>query len=391
MKRRNLNLFSWIVLGCALVGPASSYAQSGALGGFLGSAGVDQLFAVLPNVMNANGTPPADIGWPGYRLMDANGVTKVFSDVMGPDSSNATFSTSSHLLWSGAGQLRPQTMYADFGGTCDLNNPPPGGYYPYDYSYPLSNYGNDGMVRVVSPTVQVSYQSGTYSTCGGSSQFSQNVFSPIPLLTREAWMYRACRVLSVTSTAEQIAMLASRVRAADPTAGPSHPGGIGVAVDAALIFADGATPPAYNWCDHISAPADSDYQSLFRAFYPGRSIPKIVSPEVLSGAAVRTNAVKPRGKGAPAWAALLGIQEAGAQFGSAIPVYNPTPQYQEKLMEVVGQSNIAIDAMSPIQRNTLENVCVSGGSIAPVDKIKAVNAWRAILLTMCMDPGWQVL
>ena len=53
----------------------------------------------------------------------------------------------------------------------------------------------------------------------------------------------------------------------------------------------------------------------------------------------------------------------------------------------------AITATGATRWQTLENPCMPGlGVPVPTkDQIKAVSAWRALFITMCMDPGWQVL
>jgi hypothetical protein len=65
-------------------------------------------------------------------------------------------------------------------------------------------------------------------------------------------------------------------------------------------------------------------------------------------------------------------------------------------MELVAQSNQYIDTLpsvGPSRWQTLENNCLPGQGTPPPnkDQVKAVTAWRALFMTMCMDPGWQVL
>ena len=118
----------------------ASFAQAQTRGGILNliQDNSEVLFTALTGVLTSSGTAVQDSAWPGYRLMDANGILKVLSDITGPDTPGATYSTSSHLVWSAFGynqNLRIQTRFADFGGTCDLNNPSglATDYYQYIY------------------------------------------------------------------------------------------------------------------------------------------------------------------------------------------------------------------------------------------------------------------
>ena len=308
------------------------------------------LFTALTGVLTSSGTVVQDSAWPGYRLMDANGILKVLSDITGADSPGATYSTSSHLVWSGFGynqNLRIQTRFADFGGTCDLNNP--SGLDGNVVNAPTANYGN-GLTSSV-------YQSGTFSTCDGNGHFSQNNMAPMPLMTRAAWMYRTCRLISVKATSAQIATLVARIRTPDPVPPPTN--GTLVYEQIAIDF----IPTAYNWCSNITSPSGTDYNSLFRSFYPGRTIPQMV-----------TNSSNP---------AARGVLDT--------TTYTPAPLYKEKLEDLVLVNSSFIDTLSSYEQNNFEDRCTPGGAIPSLDQVKALSAWRALFLTMCSDPGWNVL
>jgi hypothetical protein len=364
------NQYQFVILGFVLsfLGLSSPAQAGGSLLSLLQENGA-ALFAALPGVITAQGTAVQDVAWPGYRLMDANGVLKVFSDVTGPDTPGATYSVSSQMLWGVGPKLRLQTRYADFGGNCDLNNP--SSYIDWiEASAPQANYGN-GLASTV-------YQSGTFNTCDGNAQYSQGAFSPTPYMTRAAWTYRACRLISTTATSAQIAYLAARVRNADPVATS------GTGVDVLIKTPSfGETAPAFNWCNSLSAPSGNDYNSMFRAFYPGRTIPQSVlihsqnSPEALKVA----SAMRPVG----GWP-----NTTPKPLPNPVPVYS-APEYKEKLVDVVAASNAFIDTLSASDQQSLESACVSGGAQPTVEQIKAVNAWRALFLTVCMDPGWNLL
>ena len=367
----------FVILGFVLsfLGSMPSAHAGGSLLSLIQENGT-ALFSVLPSVITTQGTAVQDVAWPGYRLMDANGVLKVLSDVTGPDTPGATYSVSSQMLWGANPQLRLQTRYADFGGNCDLNNP--SSYVDWiEASAPQSNYGNG-----LSSTV---YQSGTFNTCDGNAQYSQGPFSPTPYMTRAAWTYRACRLISTTATSAQIAYLAARIRNPDPVASG------GTVFDTPVkTSSSSGSAPAFNWCTSVSAPSGNDYNSLFRAFYPGRTIPQAVlihaqtAPVALRTASVKTSAVvRPIGGGPIPTVTPILLPEP-------VPVYS-APEYKEKLMDVVAASDIFINTLSASDQQSLESPCVSGGAQPTVAQIKAVNAWRALFLTVCMDPGWNLL
>jgi hypothetical protein len=294
-------------------------------------------------------------------------------------------------MWSTGYMI--QTRYADFGSTCDLNNPDRKDNN--GASNPAPNYAN-GLFSNPSP---FNYQSGPFNTCGGNSHFSQNNFSPLPLTTRAAWMYRACRRIGAEATSAQIAMMVERVKVPDPTPTPIPASGVGQAIDVRPVNLDGTgTNPAmtYNWCTKISAPVESDYQSIFRAFYPGRNIPQIIDPsrsqnQQLQPGASSAKSIHPS-------TALLGLGAPPARADLLAPVLgaNTTPQFREHLMALVTESNQYIDTLpstGPLRWQALESPCMPGlGAPTPTkDQVKALAAWRALFITMCMDPGWQVL
>jgi hypothetical protein len=385
MKNR---IYVLLILGFLLAKSASAQGGTGAM--------LDQeLFSAFGTVINSTGFSAQDSAWPGYRLLDANGIMRVLSDVTGPAAPLASHSTSSQILWSGLspveGNFRIQTRYADFGATCDLNNPDRAGIN--DASLPLPNYAN--AVGSPPPT----FQSGHFNTCGGNAHFSQNTFSPAPLTTRAAWMYRVCRRLGAAATSAQITSMVERLKVPDPTPTPTPggPGG-GILVDTTTVALDGPnmTDPAltYNWCNRISAPTEPDYQSLFRAFYPGRNIPQRIDPTRSQLPPVRAGS---RGSSiSPTAAWMTGASsQAKAQWALPNVGISTAPQYREHLMELVAQSDQHIEALPSSGANrwqALEDSCLpSFGSPQPTKyQVKAVAAWRAMLITMCLDPGWQV-
>ena len=386
MKNRSLIL---LILGFLLAKTASAVDYSGSTMMNL------ELYQAFSSVISASGYPAQDVAWPGYRLLDANGIMRVLSDVTGPAAPLAQHSTASQIIWTGpwgeAGNFRIQTRFADFGSTCDLNNPNrvTDGNTP-NQLIPPANYGN-GLSQTV--------QSGPYNSCGTNDQFSQNNFSPLPLTTRAAWIYRACRRIGAEATSAQIAMMVARIRVPDPTPTPvPGPGNVSVAASVVLDRADSnTTDPAltYNWCTQISAPTESDYQSLFRAFYPGRTIPQIIDPirsqYTPSKVSSRRTSLSPT-----ALVFSMNLPSALAQGPISAIGVNQAPQYRELLMSLVNESNQYIDSMPQLGSSgweSMENRCLPNLS-APFpnkDQVKALAAWRAMLITLCMDPGWQVL
>jgi hypothetical protein len=386
MKNRSLIL---LILGFLLAKTVSAQGSAG-------SAMMNpELFQAFSSVISASGYPAQDVAWPGYRLLDANGIMRVLSDVTGPAAPLDQHSTASQLIWTGpwgeAGNFRIQTRFADFGSTCDLNNPNriTDGYTANQLP-PPGNYGN-GLSQMV--------QTGPYNSCGTNDQFSQNNFAPLPLTTRAAWMYRVCRRVGAEATSAQIAMMVARIRVPDPTPTPvPGPGNINVAVLTNVAFADGSTvDPAqtYNWCSQISAPTESDYQSLFRAFYPGRTIPQVIDPTrsqyTPSKVSARRTSLSPT-----ALVFTMNLPSTWAQGFISVGGVNQAPQFREHLMALVTESNQYIDSLPQLGSSgweNMENRCLpSPGAPKPnKDQVKALAAWRAMLITMCMDPGWQVL
>ncbi len=385
MKNRSLIL---LILGFLLAKTAS--AQVGANAVMMSP----ELFQAFGSVISVTGYPAQDVAWPGYRLLDANGIMRVLSDVTGPAAPLDSHSTSSQIIWSGSwgdsGNFRIQTRFADFGSTCDLNNPnrvTDG--HTANQLLPPANYGN-GLSQQV--------QSGPYNSCGTNDQFSQNSFAPLPLTTRAAWMYRVCRRVGAEATSPQIAMMVARIRVPDPTPTPTPgPGNVSVSVLVGPVMADGhGSDPAltYNWCTQISAPTESDYQALFRAFYPGRTIPQIIDPtrsqNTPAKVSLRRTSLSPT-----ALVFSMNLPLAKAQGPIAVGMINQAPQYREHLMALVSDSNQYIDSLPSGYGGweMLEDRClpVPGAQLPNKEQVKALAAWRAMLITMCMDPGWQVL
>jgi hypothetical protein len=384
MKNRSLIL---LILGFLLAKTVSAQGPGGT------ALMNPELFQAFGSVISVSGYPAQDVAWPGYRLLDANGVMRVLSDVTGPAAPLEQHSTASQYVWTGFGggenNFRIQTRFADFGSTCDLNNPNRTDGNQVTQNPPPPNYGN-GLSQNI--------QSGPYNTCGGNDQFSQNNFSPLPLTTRAAWLYRVCRRIGVGASSPQIATMVERIRVPDPTPTPVPGTGLNVSVHQEVIRIDGATTnPAlsYNWCSRISAPTEADYQSLFRAFYPGRNIPQIIDPlrsqYVPSKVSSRRTSLSPT-----ALIFTMNLPAAKAQGLISVGGANQAPQYREHLMTLVTESNQYIDTL-PSSGTTgwqaLEDRClpVPGAPLPNKDQIKALAAWRALFTTMCMDPGWQVL
>jgi hypothetical protein len=279
--------------------------------------------------------------WSGDRLLDANGVLKVLADIMGPAGANLNYSTANTVNWSITPKLHIQKAYADMGGNCDLLNPHK--VIQHEAVDPPVSHSN-GIASTVS-------QNGTFTSCFGNHIFSKNDFSPKALLTRAGWMYRLCRLVATRSTSLQVTMLSQRVKANDPVAGSS----LYVEQRLSSLEAGATTTSVPNWCQIISAPTKVEIAKLFRTFYPGRVIPQIQR-----------------------------------DVSNSYPIAQQ-PLYLERLLELVSHSNALLDGETTQNLNTLENPCVPGGSYGDREQIKAVNAWRALFLTMCMDPGWQVL
>lgn len=382
MKNRTTLL---LILGLLLAKISSAQTAGG-------SAFLDEeLYSAFGSVIRITGYPAQDSAWPGYRLMDANGIMRTLSDVTGPAAPGESYSTSSLLMWSGmlpeSKNFRIQTRFADFGGTCDLNNPD--NRRSHDVVDPPSNYGN-------TPS-SATYQSGPYSSCGGNTHFSQNTFAPVPLVTRAAWMYRACRRIGAQATTAQIVQMALRLRVPDPTPTP-----VGSNTNVSLessnqVISDGRGDPAtYNWCNLVPTPGENDYQSMFRAFYPGRNIPQIIDPSrsqttTPTGVSSRRTSLSPT-----ALVFTLNLPPVHAQGVLPLGGLNQAPQFREHLMALVAQSNAHIDTLpstGPLRWQVFEDRCIPGpsGPLPTKEQVKAAAAWRAMLITMCMDPGWQVL
>jgi hypothetical protein len=350
-----------------------------------------ELFQAFGSVISISGYPAQDVAWPGYRLLDANGVMRVLSDVTGPAAPLEPHSTASQHVWTGFGggefNFRIQTRFADFGSTCDLNNPSRTDDNQVTQNPPPPNYGN-GLSQTI--------QSGPYNSCGKNDQFSQNNFSPLPLTTRAAWLYRVCRRIGVGASSAQISTMVERIRVPDPT--PTPTSGLNVSVVLEAVRFDGNAPdPAlsYNWCSRISAPNEADYQSLFRAFYPGRNIPQIIDPFRSLNTSAKVNS---RRTSLSPTALIFTMNLPGARAQGLISIGGATqaPQYREHLMALVTESNQYIDTLpsSGMTRwQALEDKClpVPGAPLPNKDQVKALAAWRALFTTMCMDPGWQVL
>ena len=391
--KNSLLLLGSLVFGFIAASPGAAFASGG---GTVVSSPVgvlDQdLYGAFATVLELSGVPVADTPWPGYRLLDANGVMRVLSDVTGPASPAGQYSTSSQLMWSGFGnnakEFRIQTRYADFGSTCDLNNPT--FQDSNNASAPVANYGN-GLTSPV-------YQSGHYSSCENNDHYSQNNFTPVPLITRAAWMYRACRKLGSSASSAQIALMVERIRVPDPTPTPASPYNSS-ALSGVTLYGDASAPDpslTYNWCTRVTAPAESDYQALFRAFYPGRTIPQIIDPLRSQNITVSPSASTLK-KTVSGTAALMSLHPGSAARAQVL--VNPgsqTPRFKEKLTELVSLSDQYIGTLPSSGATgwpSLEDPCLPtpGAPNPNLEQVKAAAAWRALLITMCMDPGWQVL
>jgi len=342
-----------------------------------------QLFEAMVMGINASGATVSDIPWPGYRIMDANGFLGLIGDVMGPFSQTKTYSTPSRILWSQFPKLKPQIRYDDFGGTCDYNNPSlnfdnqvrNAAYAIDDYRERRPNYNTANGLE------SEEFQNGMFNTCDDNSQFTKENFTPVPLITRFAWVYRSCKMLSVRTKSQQIARFVNRIRSPDPIAtNPNIGTGYTPAIKVDANDNNGQTvEPNYNWCTNISYPTPEDYQKLFRAFYPGRTIPKnLLTDFAQQGKAVSGSTTQ--------------VKRSVSLLNASPLQITSYPRYYERLVDLVNESDAFIATLGPSQLPDLEDNCnsASNSGTPTLENIKAINAWRALLMISCMDPGPQV-
>lgn len=341
-----------------------------------------QLFDALSLTVKIADGAAQDTSWQDYRLMDSNGFLSMIGDVLGPQSTQIQQPASSRILWSQYPKLKPQIHFDDFGGTCDYNNPSMNFRNQvrnpqYALGDPKETQPNPNSANGLESEI---YQDGVFNSCDNNPQFTRESFLPNPVLSRFAWIYRSCKMISVRATSEEITRFANRIQSFNPLN---------------AILSDKKETGKFNWCEKISLPTMEDYDSLFKAFYPGRSIPK--SPDFDYGMVKvdRTfvdsteRKIPNRVSSAPPGPSSTPISPDPGR--EPRPPY--VPMYYERLVDLVKESNEFISKLDPSSYLEMESSCngKTAGTMPTLEQMKAINAWRALLMVSCMDPGAQVL
>jgi hypothetical protein len=354
--------------------------------------------------------------WNNYKLINGNQFHDTLSDVMGPfglSNSARMYSVPDQILWKYYGvYLRPKARYEDLGGACDLYNPNlqgpnqvgnpnnPSG----DFELPFPNRGN-GLFS------NDHLQSGTFTACGLNTHNSQGSLSGKPYLTRAAWIYRSCKMLTVRANSCQIARFSNRIKR------PAHSSETALSSDSLVSAKEtldsdsGQTPqdvePNCNWCNMISRPSLNDIQDLFMAFY-GRNLPSSALPS-LGKDSTKANLDSSSGS-ATIQSKTIGLSRLTTKgdspsFQEKVLSKHPelsSPGYYEHLVELLAASDQFIDQQiassylafvtSKLEGSAICNSTPQSTSIQTptLEQLKAVNQWRALLFTFCSDPGWNI-
>ena len=357
---------------------------------------------LLAAILFLSGTCTFADEWQNHRLMDARELLGVLDDVFAFES-NAMMG----LTYVGlkAYSLSISNRYAEFGGSCDLNNEATQGL-----NFSTTNYGtNPGNANF----------SIEYNSCDGRNEHSKGDFFPTPSLGRGALIHRLCRTLT-QAEAQFFSIAMRRIRA--PISASVSLGGPHQVLDSKIgsQFVMGGGNPGQstqeNWCS-LTAPNYDDLLKLYQMFYPGaRSVPRssrtsstLTADASLQDAAKRIaveNKIEKEGDSSlldrvGSWIGeVIETLEGDSKILSSLlpeallPSQKEPPSvsgFYEELLRAIQASNHAVEEMSAENLVELEGKCDGHLGTTPPNQsqVQAINAWRAAFMIMCEDPGWS--
>jgi hypothetical protein len=363
---------------------------------------------LLAAILFLSGTCTFANEWQNHRLMDAREILGVLDDVFASQSASMGNPFGPQFFGSYVGSKASSfsilNRYAEFGGSCDLNNEATQGL---NFST-VNSWTNAGNIPA----------SIAYNSCDGRNEHSKGDFFPAPSVGRGALIHRLCRTLT-QAEAQFFSLAMRRIRAPiSASVSLSGPQVLDSRIRSQFVMGGGnpGQSTQENWCS-LTAPNYDDLLKLYQMFYPGaRSVPRssrtsstLTADASLQDAAKRIateDEIEKEGDSSlldrvGSWIGeVIETLEGDSKILSSLlpeallPSQKEPPSvsgFYEELLRAIQASNHAVEEMSAENLVELEGKCDGHLGTTPPNQsqVQAINAWRAAFMIMCEDPGWS--